>query len=461
VWKPGTWRARRVSIAAFQAHAPSGPRRSAHRTRSAPSASNTAAGRARRRGRAGRSARRPSRPRPRRCATRRRRRPGRAAGRRRPRRPGPRCAAVRSRARGRCPRAGWRRPRCRGRSRPRSGGSGRAGRSRPRRPGTGGLDVAGHLDPGGLLELGDRGPGQRSSGRLPAGPHRSPKAAPASTEASWSRSPSSTSRASGRIASTSLAISGSETIEASSTMTTSCGSGRPPRVTEPAARVPAGAEQPVQGRRRRVFQRVPDGVVEVEGGQPLAQRVLQACRRLPGRCGERDAQGPVRVPGERLDVEQREDAGDGVGLARCPGPPAMTVSRRSTATAAASRCRSSRSPPSPTGPNSSRAPPERVAVDLVDALRRTADQRGGQLLLVAPVAVEVEPVPVEDERGRPGLRTRGRDGRRRAPPPGGPGPATAARRGSSGSASCGRVGPGCGSTATRSATRSSSTQTWP
>ena len=50
---------------------------------------------------------------------------------------------------------------------------------------------------------------------------RSASTAPASTEASWSGSPTSTSRASGRIASSRRAIIVSDTIDVSSTTTTS------------------------------------------------------------------------------------------------------------------------------------------------------------------------------------------------------------------------------------------------
>jgi len=49
----------------------------------------------------------------------------------------------------------------------------------------------------------------------------SPNTDPASTEANWSRSPKRISRVSWRRASTSLAMSGKETMEASSTMITS------------------------------------------------------------------------------------------------------------------------------------------------------------------------------------------------------------------------------------------------
>ena len=54
-----------------------------------------------------------------------------------------------------------------------------------------------------------------------AGPTMSPSTAPASIEVSWPGSPTRISRASRRTASVSLAISESETIEVSSTITTS------------------------------------------------------------------------------------------------------------------------------------------------------------------------------------------------------------------------------------------------
>ena len=58
-------------------------------------------------------------------------------------------------------------------------------------------------------------------------PTMSPSTAPASIEVSCPGSPTRISRASGRTASTSRAISDSETIEVSSTITTSCGSRLP------------------------------------------------------------------------------------------------------------------------------------------------------------------------------------------------------------------------------------------
>ena len=68
----------------------------------------------------------------------------------------------------------------------------------------------------------------RAAGRIRsprvAGPTMSPSTAPASIEVSCPGSPTRISRASGRTASTSRAISDSETIDVSSTTTTSCGS---------------------------------------------------------------------------------------------------------------------------------------------------------------------------------------------------------------------------------------------
>ncbi len=62
-------------------------------------------------------------------------------------------------------------------------------------------------------------------GAVASGPTRSPRTVPASTLASWWGSPTSTRWASGRSASSSRAIIGSETIEVSSTTTRSCGRG--------------------------------------------------------------------------------------------------------------------------------------------------------------------------------------------------------------------------------------------
>ena len=86
---------------------------------------------------------------------------------------------------------------------------------------------------GGGIFVVDGTPGRRFQGgagggrimrRSAAGPTMSPSTAPASTEASCCGSPTRMRRASGRTASASFAICDSETIEVSSTTTTSCGS---------------------------------------------------------------------------------------------------------------------------------------------------------------------------------------------------------------------------------------------
>ena len=82
-----------------------------------------------------------------------------------------------------------------------------------------------------------------------AGPTMSPSTAPASTEASWPGSPTRISRASRRTASVSRAISESDTIEVSSTITTSCGRWFAAVVAEAAVVAGPPAEQPVERRR--------------------------------------------------------------------------------------------------------------------------------------------------------------------------------------------------------------------
>ena len=77
---------------------------------------------------------------------------------------------------------------------------------------------------------------------------RSPSTAPASTEASWSGSPTRTRRASGRTASSRRAIIGSDTIDDSSTTTTSWGSGLARSCLNRPLLPGMPAEQSVQGR---------------------------------------------------------------------------------------------------------------------------------------------------------------------------------------------------------------------
>ena len=94
--------------------------------------------------------------------------------------------------------------------------------------------------------------GSRISNSSAAGPTTSPSTAPASMEASCFGSPRRISRASLRTASSKRAMIESETIEVSSTTTTSCGKLIAAMVPETIGAAGAAAEQPVQGRRPRL-----------------------------------------------------------------------------------------------------------------------------------------------------------------------------------------------------------------
>ena len=153
---------------------------------------------------------------------------------------------------------------------------------------------------------------------------RSRSTAPASTEASWSASPTSTSRAPARTASSSRAIIVSDTIEVSSTTTTSCGSGLPAwwrkRVRlsgrEPSSRCTVEAVSPRTTSRRsyagspRCRSRSAPGKSGLLGRRP--DRLRHPGRRLAGRRGERDPQRPA----VGLQRQQHpEEPGDGRRLA--------------------------------------------------------------------------------------------------------------------------------------------------
>ena len=152
----------------------------------------------------------------------------------------------------------------------------------------------------------------RVSAREPRPSTRSASTAPASTEVSWSGSPTRISRLSGRTASSSRAIIVSETIEVSSTTTTSCGSrlsrwwrkrvdesGR-----EPSSRCSVTACSPVSRSWSTTSSRL----------DLLAHRLLRAGRGLAGRRGQGDAQR--RLAGRRrLLGEQGQQRRDRRGLA--------------------------------------------------------------------------------------------------------------------------------------------------
>ena len=151
--------------------------------------------------------------------------------------------------------------------------------------------------------------------------------------ASWPGSPTRTRRASGRTASTSLAISDSETIEVSSTMTTSWGS-RWPRWWRKRLWLPG--RQPSSRcsvEACSASSAVADGFVDRELGRLLVYRFLEPRRGLAGGGGERDQRRarPLAAACSASSATIRAT----VVVLPVPGPPATTANRRSTA----ARCR--------------------------------------------------------------------------------------------------------------------------
>ena len=265
-----------------------------------------------------------------------------------------------------------------------------------------------------------------------AGPTMSPSTAPASIEASWPGSPTRISRASGRTASTSRAISDSDTIEVSSTITTSCGS-RLPRSwrkrlwlpgRQPSSRCSVDAVEREQPRA--------DLVVDVELARPRRGRPPRAARR-PCRSARRARRAAAARPRRAACSASSATIRATVVVLPVPGPPATTAKpaqharprRRSALAAVGLRRR--------TGARARRR------------ARRRRRRRGGAAAsarrsaatcaLLAPVAVEVE--RAADEPQRAGSRLVLADGDERARgdarDPGRRARATAAPRRSTGS----------------------------
>ncbi|MCY1348236.1 hypothetical protein D9M69_343790 [compost metagenome] len=157
--------------------------------------------------------------------------------------------------------------------------------------------------------------------------------APASTAANWSLSPSRISRACGGSASSSLAISARSTIDASSTTSTSSGSGlaawwrtcgRSPRLPSRRCRVRASSGS-------AAF------TASLTGRWALALRSASAMRAAALPVGAARPMARRSPPGCSSSAASRRTT---VVVLPVPGPPEITARLRRTAWAAARRCQS-------------------------------------------------------------------------------------------------------------------------
>ena len=214
---------------------------------------------------------------------------------------------------------------------------------------------------------------------------RSASTAPASTEASWSGSPTSTSRVSGRTASRSRAIIVSDTIEVSSTTTTSWGS-----------RLSRSCRN-----RTLLSGRQPSSRCSVDGpevAEPLAVGRRESRRRsrpATASCSRAAALPVGAVSAIRSGRRRRRSACSASSASRpatvvvlpVPGPPVSTVVHCAGGVPGGSallvvprpgKTRAERRPARPPSSTSGGRPAE------------PGDEVVADLLLLAPVAVEVE-----------------------------------------------------------------------
>ena len=254
--------------------------------------------------------------------------------------------------------------------------------------------------------------GARIRGPSAAGPTMSPRTAPASIDVSCPGSPTRISRASGRTASTSRPIIESETIEVSSTTTTSCGSRLPRwwrkrlcvRGCRPSSR--CSVTPPSASSCSRT--------ASAASSSRAAACTASSSRAAAFPVGAASATCGAAAPAAAACSASSATIRATVVVLPVPGPPATTAKRRRTAVAAARRW------PSSSAPASMRAEAVREHVQPHAGGRRLAEgeQVGGQAPLLAPVAVEVEAGADEPERAvRRAVVLPGRDERARRQPP--------------------------------------------
>ena len=226
-----------------------------------------------------------------------------------------------------------------------------------------------------------------------AGPTMSPSTAPASIEVSWPGSPTRISLASRRTASVSRAIRESDTIEVSSTITTSNGR-RLPRSWRKRLWVPGfqprrrwSVEASSSSRRARIA-----GSTSSRAASPWTASASRAAA-LP--VGAARATSGGAAPAASACSSSSATIRATVVVLPVPGPPATTASRRSTAAAAACFCLTS-------GASPAEQPGDPVGEDVhAHAAVETAGERlevRRDLLLLAPVAVEVERAALQLQR---------------------------------------------------------------
>ena len=218
----------------------------------------------------------------------------------------------------------------------------------------------------------------------------SPSTAPASIEASCPGSPTRTSRASERSASVSRVISDSDTIEVSSTITTSWGRRWLRSWRKRLSDSRPASEQTVQGRGVQGEQPLAHGPVDVELRRLGVNRLLEARRRLAGRSRQRDQR---RRPGARLLAQQRHDSRHGGGLAGARaaghhGKPAQHRRGRRQRLASVDRLPE----------QASQTGGQHGLIDVGGRVGGEGVQRRRHPHLLAPVAVQVQPRPLESQR---------------------------------------------------------------